>query len=328
MQYRSIADLNRDVVEWSDRLPGDLDLVVGIPRSGLLAATMLALHRHLPLTDVTGLLEGRLLGGGRRMAGLEDRDVVAEARHVLVVDDSVHSGRSLAKERERLEGHPLSSRVSWGAVYVARRRPPDGLDFWHSVVPMPRAFEWNVLHHKRLPDACMDIDGVLCRDPDDRENDDGEGYQRFLADVPARLVPAGEVGWLVTNRLERYRPETEAWLHEQGIRFRNLLMHPADTAEERRAAADHAEHKARVYRETGAWLFIESDLRQAHRIADLSRKAVFCTDVREMVFPGVPTGSSPRAHHRVLWQVPTELGRLRRRSRRVGRRIARRLGGS
>lgn len=73
---------------------------------------------------------------------------------------------------------------------------------------MPRVFEWNVLHHPVLNDACVDIDGVLCRDPTPAENDDGRKYREFLSTVEPTIVPGQRIGHLVTSRLEQYRPKT------------------------------------------------------------------------------------------------------------------------
>lgn len=323
MEFRSVADLNRDIADWADRLPDDIDVVVGIPRSGLLAASMLALRLHVPLGDLDGVLDGRLLGGGRRMSeacgegSVSHEAILAKARKILVVDDSVHSGRSMREAQAKVVGHPLADKLLWGAVYAAWPGDSHPVDLTHSVVRMPRAFEWNVLHHPRLPDACMDIDGVLCRDPGDDENDDGDAYCTFLRDVPARLVPGAEVGWLVTSRLERYREHTEAWLASKGIRYRHLLMHPAETAQERRREGSHAQYKAEAYLRTDAWLFIESDVRQAVTIAERTKRPVYCTDVSTMVYPGVPVGDQPRRRDQVLWHLPVQAARWRRRARRV-----------
>ncbi|MFC5381894.1 hypothetical protein [Aquipuribacter nitratireducens] len=320
MEYRSVADLGRDVVQWADRLPRDIDIVAGIPRSGLLAANLLALHLHTPLADLEGLLAGRLLGAGQRMRNRSPADVIASARRILVVDDSLHYGGALAEARDKVRGHVLEERISYGVVYAARLDGEQRVDYHHSVVPVPRAFEWNVLHHTHLGQACMDIDGVLCRDPEGSEAD-GAPYEAFIDDVPPRLVPAREVGWLVTSRLERYRPQTERWLAAHGIRYKELVMHPAGSHEERRAASDHAERKAEVYRRTSAWLFIESDVRQAQRIAEIAGRPVFCTDVRQMVYPGVPVGRPARRLDQVRWRLPREVARNRERASRFGRRL-------
>jgi orotate phosphoribosyltransferase len=283
MEFRSVGDLANDVVRWCDSLPADIDVVVGVPRSGLLAANLLALHLNVPLADIDGLAAGRLLGGGARLTGKDD--VLASARTILVVDDSVATGGAMDEARRKLAGSPYAAQLKWGAVYVTPGHK-NSVDFYYQSLPTPRVFEWNVLHHGQLSTVCMDIDGVLCRDPLEHENDDADGYRRFLSTVRPRLVPGTEVGWLVTSRLERYRPETEAWLEASGIRYGELLMHPAADIGERQRAGDHAVHKAAAYRRTKAWLFIESDRAQAAEIARLSKRPVYCTDARVMVYGG------------------------------------------
>ena len=67
MNYRSVSDLNLDIKQWITELPNDFDLIVGIPRSGLLVANILSLYLNLPLTDVDGLLESRIFESGLRL---------------------------------------------------------------------------------------------------------------------------------------------------------------------------------------------------------------------------------------------------------------------
>ena len=47
MNYRSISDLNNIILQRLSILPRDFDLIVGVPRSGMLPANLLALY----LTD-------------------------------------------------------------------------------------------------------------------------------------------------------------------------------------------------------------------------------------------------------------------------------------
>ena len=318
--FRSMDDLHRDVVAWSAELPADIDVVVGIPRSGLLAASVLALHRQVPVADLDGLVAGRHLGGGRRLGQQGEAPALASARRILVVDDSVYSGAAMRAARAAAAAAELTAPVDFAAVY-ATRGATHHVDHFYAVVPQPRVFAWNVLHHECLVDSCMDIDGVLCRDPSDVENDDGPRYREFLETVPVRYVPSVEVGCLVTSRLERYRPETEAWLARAGVRYRRLVMHPATSGAERRAAGDHGERKANVYLSTDAPLFVESDLAQAVTIAGISGRPVYCTDVAQMVYPGstVEQLSTPTVGRSLAWQVRHQV-RLKAKS--VRRRLA------
>ncbi len=324
MNFRSMGDLNRDLALWSDRLPRDLDLIVGIPRSGLLAGVMLALHMQLPLTDVRGLTEGRLLGGGARLGEVDETSYIASARRILVIDDSVYTGRAIDEARETLAGADIAAPIEFGAVY-ASPMSISKVDHYYQVIPQPRLFEWNIMHHPCLAESCMDIDGVLCRDPTEAENDDGPLYEAFIRDVPVRLVPSVEVGYLVTARLERYREQTEAWLAAAGIRYRNLIMHPAATGRERRLAGNHGGHKAAAYKRVGGPLFIESSLSQAITIANEARGPVYCTDERRMIYPGTSAHGmlrdSPRRIDSLRWRLRHEVGLKVKAARRLVKRL-------
>lgn len=324
MQYRTVAQLDDAVVSWLGALPRDIDLVAGIPRSGLLVANLLALHLNVPMTDVAGLVEGRVFHAGARYKGSDPHQFLAKPRHVLVVDDSVCSGSAMQSVKDTLRNAALPHRVTYAAVYMSPEvRFDSHVDLYRELVAMPRVFEWNLMHSTVLANSCMDIDGVLCLDPTDHENDDGPRYERFLRFTPALMLPTVPVGWLVTSRLEKYRAQTEEWLERHNVRFGELRMMQYPDMAARRAARAYARFKTDAYEQTAAWLFIESDARMAAEIATLSGRAVYCTETREMLQPGElssparqapppqepPLGAALRATARALRQ------RLRGRSR-------------
>lgn len=297
MNFRSIAQLSDQLVQWARRLPRDIDVVVGVPRSGLLVANIIATYRNLPLAEVDGFLEGRCFRTGHvkegalNAAGAEAHlDFLDTPRRVLVVDDTVSTGASLRRVRERIEAAGLPHDVDYAAVYVLPGKE-DAVDHFCEVLTAPRVFEWNLFHHRSLlPQMCLDMDGVLCANPSSRDDDDGERYLRFLATARPFIVPSSEIGWIVTSRLERYRAETEAWLAEHGVRYRELIMLDYPNAGTRREMRINGANKADVYRRTGAALFVESDIRQAVEIATLARRDVLCIDTMQMIRPGtVPT---------------------------------------
>ena len=47
MNYRNIDDLNHCILQHLSILPRDFDLIVGIPRSGMFPANLLALYLNL-----------------------------------------------------------------------------------------------------------------------------------------------------------------------------------------------------------------------------------------------------------------------------------------
>lgn len=292
MQFRSINDLYRDI--WSNlhRLPADVDLVVGIPRSGMLVATIIALARNLPLADLDGFVAGRQFAVGRtRRDGSEQAN---EIRHILIVDDSSRTGSAMREARATLATLANPPRFTTCVVYGVEQCDA-GIDLTLATVAEPRVFEWNVFHHPIIERACVDIDGVLCLDPQAHENDDGPRYLDFLGNAQALHRPRREIGMLVTSRLEKYRRETEDWLHSNGFRYRKLEMLDLPDAETRRRHRVHAGFKAGVYSASDSPLFIESELPQAREIAYLSGKPVLSLEGPQMVYPGA---LSPQALRR------------------------------
>lgn len=283
MHYRSIADLNATLTHNLRKIPHDVDLVVGIPRSGLIPANMISLALNLPLADFDGFLEGRILSKGRTRP-LQAGAAEGGPRRILVIDDSINSGGSMLEARAKLAAAGLADNAIFCAVYGLHDVHPEA-DLVLETVPRPRMFQWNVMHHKFLADACLDIDGVLCVDPDSHENDDGPRYETFLREARPFLRPTQTVGHLVTSRLEKHRAATEAWLAEAGVSYGKLWMLDLPSAAERRRQGAHGQFKAKVYASLDATLFIESEERQAVEIARLSRKPVLSIETQTILYP-------------------------------------------
>lgn len=285
MQFRSFADLNRTVLLNLQHLPLDVDVVVGIPRSGLLPASIIALALNLPLASVDGFASGQLLASGKTKWCEALAVSASQCRKVLLVDDSSLTGIAMGAAREKLRHARPDVEVTTVAVFgvfgVNRN-----VDIVLERVGEPRVFEWNVMHHKgALARACVDIDGILCRDPTEQENDDGEAYLRFLANTTPLHRPTGTIHALVTSRLEKYRKETESWLARHGVSYERLIMLDLPDAETRRAMGAHGAFKAQYYASNrNAVLFIESERSQAETIAATSKKPVLWLPGATMVY--------------------------------------------
>ena len=186
MEFRSIQDLSNLIRSNLFRLPSDVDLIVGVPRSGLLAAELISLYTNIPLTDIDGLLENRLIGHGITKR-IKNERTPFDCNKILVVEDSVASGRSIQNVKYRLNNTLFHDKYRTLAVYVSPGKEAV-VDVALETVPSPRCFEWNLFHHQEyLPFSCWDMDGVLCRDPDMIENDDGPNYAKFLECTPPLL---------------------------------------------------------------------------------------------------------------------------------------------
>jgi uncharacterized HAD superfamily protein len=292
MNYKSIGELSSCIRSNLHKIPQDVDLIVGIPRSGLLAGSVLALHLNIPIVDLEGFVENRKIKYGRTRS-IRNPKIKApkDADHILVVDDSAWSGKSMAAAVKLIESANFGSQYTTCVAYVAHRGNRE-IDIYFEKVTMPRAFEWNIFHKRTLEECCVDIDGVLCVDPTNNENDDGEKYKRFLLNAVPLILPTTKIGALVTSRLEKYRRETQQWLEMNRIEYHDLVMLDLPDAATRRKLRIHGKFKAEVYRKyPGAHLFIESEARQAIEIAKLSGRSVLCFEDQRVYTPGTSLNS-------------------------------------
>ena len=283
MHFRTFEDLNSAIIKNLYKVPQKIDLIAGVPRSGLLAANLLALHLQLPLTDIDGLKNGRILSAGERLKPLNLP--VNKPSNILVVDDSLHTGKSMMEIRDSLAGINPDRNIIYAAVFIKPGRE-NLVDFYFEPCPVPRLFEWNIMNHRYIRTACVDIDGVLCLDPTPEENDDGINYLRFLKKAKPYLRSRNKIGTLVTNRLEKYRDETESWLEKNNIHYGELVMRNLPDQKARREANNYGEFKASEFtKRPDAKLFIESSYHQSKVISRISGRPVYCVDKREMILP-------------------------------------------
>lgn len=274
LNIRSLADLNATIAANLHRIDRtSFDVIVGIPRSGMIPAAIIATHLQMPLADVGGFAKGIVNGrGGKGIAGAE---------RVLLVDDSVNKGRAMATASAIVKQRAKS--VTRLAIYGPYQVPAaDHVDLAFEDCHGPRVFAWNMAKHKRMARWGFDFDGVLCRDPVNAENDDGERYAAFLRDAEPAFLPRRPIGHIVTCRLERYRAACEDWLHRHGVEFGALHMMPFETKAERMEAGNRGGWKAGVVRSLGVELFIESCPKQAGIIARGAGVPVWCTRTQSL----------------------------------------------
>lgn len=281
MNYRAIGDLSFLVNEQVGSIPHDVDLIVGIPRSGMLVASILSLKLNLPLTDLYSFKRNDPLKKGNTRVYKNDQLAHPhEAKKILLVDDSIASGNSMREAvtlvKETFDGEILTM------VAFAEKSNLDQVDIHLEAVEQPRVFEWNILHHSVINYACVDLDGVLCAP---------HGSTQLQASdcVGAKplFIPSAEIAHLVTTRPARYRAETEAWLQEHGVRYGQLHMFEEPNPPQQQGTAWKAAFKAQVYRnDPHSVLYVERRADHAREIMRLSNKPVFCLATNEMLNPG------------------------------------------
>ena len=279
MYYRNISDLNNIILKRLSILPRDFDLIVGIPRSGMLPANLLALYLNKPYTDLNSFVNGHIYKAGARGQFFD----IKSFQKILVVDDSIASGSAIQKCKDSLHEISADFSLSFCAIYIVPGKEKL-VDYYFETIPQPRYFQWNILNHTALEKSCFDIDGVLCADPTEDQNDDGPKYIDFILNAPPLFVPGVKIGTIVTSRLEKYRTETETWLIKNNVKYNDLVMLDLPNKEARQRANSHAEHKANTYKLGNYVLFVESSLNQALEINRITKKPVLCTENFEMIF--------------------------------------------
>lgn len=271
--YKSFDDMARCIRKNIAKIPFDFDRIVGIPRSGIIPAYMIALFLNKRACSLDELIQGTSLSSGYSRE-VENADTI---KKVLIVDDSIHSGVALSKTKEKIQQAPnlKNIEIKYLAIY-AREQAISFVDYYFEIVPVPRFFQWNYLNINVNERSCFDIDGVLCVDPTPEENDDGEKYRNFILNAKPLYIPKYKIKALVTSRLEKYRKETEEWLKKHNVKYEKLYMLDLPNKEARIRMGAHGKFKAKIFAQTTAELFVESEPKQAKEIAELSGKPCIC----------------------------------------------------
>jgi hypoxanthine phosphoribosyltransferase len=266
IEWVSVADLAADAVRLASMLPKEITHIVGMPRSGMIPASIIATMLHLPLWQITK--DGQLsrLGAGYREASLvKDRG----RQYFAVIDDTVYSGNSMMIARNYMG----SRNAVYAAVYV-NPKSPTVVKYHARQLPSPHLLEWNLANngpfygkaHDKIfgSGVATDLDGIIVHD-------------EFSGGPPGTpyMVPKSDIAKLiVTGRPESHRQQTESMLRSLGVRWHGLKMFPGQkTPEDYR---EIAEFKASVFLESNCGLFLESYPAQAELIYQLSGRPVIC----------------------------------------------------
>ena len=277
MIYTSYEDLSNCIRRNVWKVPADVDLIVGVPRSGMIPALMLAELLNKRCVDLDAFIENRVMSCGGRQRLIRK----GKEGKVFVLDDTIFFGNAMKKARERLA--PLADKydIIYGCIYAEGQFSRELVDIYFEYIWRPGEkqwlYEWNILHHyeKRTNSWMWDIDGLLCKDPPNDK--DTPVYEAYLPKAIPMIIPTTHIGALVTYRLEKYREITEKWLKEQGVGYGKLMMFNAPNRELRNNTMSPAKYKAQLYRDASwAKLFVESENRQAEKIHQLTGKPVFC----------------------------------------------------
>jgi uncharacterized HAD superfamily protein/orotate phosphoribosyltransferase-like protein len=291
LRYVTAAQLARDSVRLAEKLPCSLSGIAGIPRSGMIPASIIASLLHLPLYEVSKKSGFRQVGNGIR--GTNDFGDKPDGP-LLIVDDTIYSGFAIASAR-----NSLVDRNALTAVVYSRPAQASLVDYHAEILPSPHLLEWNIFNSGMTNGSIInpsfrggiatDLDGVLCEEcPVDCDGNDtpeqDEKYRQWIINAgrlrSASLFP---IPLIVSFRLEKFRAETEDWLRRNRIMFDKLVMHPAQTFAERNANWNVASHKGTEYMNSACNLFVESSDLEAQEIFAHTKRPVLSIE-KEIIY--------------------------------------------
>jgi hypoxanthine phosphoribosyltransferase/uncharacterized HAD superfamily protein len=268
MIIKNINDLNNEVVKNLDKIKKlNIDIIVGIPRSGMIPASLLSTYLQLPMTDPLNLLVGKFYYKSGEVHSIETK------KTILLVDDTIDSGKSMQAAVNQLS--KLGHNIIRFAVWRSNNTSNTSIDCFCSTLNQPRAFSWNLWAHKGLSSWATDLDGVLCKDPTAEENDRGERYINFIKTATPLFPLKRKIKYIITGRLEKYRKDTENWLYKNNIKYDQLIMKKDDSIK-------HSKNKIEILKKLpDVKLYIESEYKQARDISAGTEIPVWCIETQQ-----------------------------------------------
>lgn len=253
--------------------------VAGLPRSGVLPASICALLLNVPLYTMEkgGCLKraGNVSdNGGRRMKYYQEK----EDGKIVILDDTFFTGEAMSAALSTL----IREDVISGAVYVNPAKASE-VDVYGITLQHPYFFEWCFFNSKYIRNTYIDFDGILCPNVPYEIAIDEDRYIDFITNIEPyydRIPSLFKCKGIVTARLDKYRSITEGWLRRYGINYGELIMFPTERESERDAnhIKEAGRFKADVFKNSDAKIFVESEGREASIIRRLSRKIVICPE--------------------------------------------------
>jgi hypoxanthine phosphoribosyltransferase len=280
----SFSDLHSLINRNLWQIPNTIDLVIGIPRSGLVPASHIATSLNTPLLTLNDVAQKR---STKQLYTIRLIKEAEKPEHVLIVDDTTNTGLRMSQAVKLINER-------WGGVKITTLAVCSALnssfipDIAFSKSITPRIFAWNMFNHDELTSRiAVDLDGILCVDPNVEQNDDGKNYSGFLLQAEPKIKPMKQVRAIITGRLEKYRLETQEWLFANSISYLELFMNDAPTAYYRRnekfergalVVDQISDFKSRILATLNPPLFVESNEDQAFNIHKITGVNTYAFD--------------------------------------------------
>ena len=275
--FKKSSDIAQDCIDHLLPKVKDLQIagVVGIPRSGMLIAPILATLLNKPLYTISGesiqVCNYSSVFGGKRMSSYKQSN-----GKLLFVDDTAYTGKEMKNIRVKYPNNIYS-------VMYLKPSAEKYVDIFGMYLNSPHYLDWHFFNSDFTQSAVFDLDGIFCPDVPIEKAENEILYKEYITTVKSiahripRLHPCLSIA---TARLEKYRDITEDWLKRNNIEYNSLHMYQG-TKDDRDSNfyKNVSEYKTSIFLKSDAKIFVESDDLLARRIAIRSKgKRVVCPD--------------------------------------------------
>lgn len=253
--------------KWAEEIAAEeFDIIIGVPRSGMMIASMLSLKLGKPLSTPSSFCNDEIWASKKINIGKIEK--------VFVVDDTASTGDTMKEVVKLIKDKHPKLEVKSGALFVSKTGR-QWVDMYYEVMPEPMQGEWNLMHQKLGPIG-FDMDGVLCEDCPAGADNNEEKYLFFIKNAKPLYIPVFEIDYIITSRLEKYRGETEVWLKNHGVKYKTLIMWNLKDKSMRNINA--GVYKSREISNLDIEYFVESRLDEAEIIWNKTKVPTVCIE--------------------------------------------------
>jgi hypoxanthine phosphoribosyltransferase len=267
------------IIQLSQKIPNDFDIVIGVPRSGLWVGDIIACKFGKPLSTPTNFVRGEIWmskdypTGGKKI------------KKILLVDDTVATGKRLKNIIKLLKNYDKNLDIKVAVLFV-RKSCKNLVNYYYKeykrilpfleqdILKMP----WKEDYYGKL---LTDLDGVICENCPQEFDDDGKKYLKWLKNAKPYLIPVYTIDAIVTSRLEKYRKETKKWLKKHNVKYKKLIMLNLPNQEMRTFEAI-TKYKSDAIKKLKPFWFWESDEKEAKELHKLTGRQILCVETMKL----------------------------------------------
>jgi hypothetical protein len=111
LTFFSVKDSIQACNQWVEQLPNDFDIIIGVPRAGLMFANIIACKFGRPLTTPDNFLRGELWFS-------HDSPMPSDVKKVLIVEDSVGFGKQITSVTKKIKAAYPHLQVETAGLFV------------------------------------------------------------------------------------------------------------------------------------------------------------------------------------------------------------------